>query len=210
MNDFDNFYNQAELAFGTEPTREIRQHVESTERRGRALDLGAGDGRNALYLARAGYEVTAVDLSCVGLAKLERFARREGLMSRIKTVCADARNAVYKESSYDLVVVVTLFDHLPRKDVGALLDRIVASIRAGGALFVKVHTVDDPGFNRNGEAASELSRMILHYFEPMELLQMVNGDLDVMSYNERSEQDTSHGAPHRHGFATMLARKADG
>ncbi len=210
MNEFDTFYDRAELSFGEEPTGEIRQFVESSERRGKALDLGAGDGRNALYLARAGYDVTAVDSSCVGLAKLEWFARQDGLTTSIQTICSDAREAVYTESTYDLIVAVTLFDHLPGKDIGGLFERVVDSLRAGGTLFVKVHTIADPGCRKNGEPASELSHMIRHYFEPEELLRLVDGDMDVVSYDERTERDASHGAPHMHGFATMLATKKGG
>ncbi len=210
MNEFDTFYDRAEFSFGAEPTREIREFVESTKQRGKALDIGAGDGRNALYLARAGYDVTAVDSSCVGLAKLEWFARRDELTSRIQMICADARNAAYEESTYDLVVAVTLFDHLPGKDIGGLFDRIVGSLRIGGTLFVKVHTVTDPGFKKNGQPASELSRMIRHYFEPKELLHLMNGNLDIVTYDECTERDASHGAPHMHGFATMLATKTGG
>ncbi len=210
MSEFDSFYDQVELSFGTEPTGEIRTYVDSIERRGKALDIGAGDGRNALYLAQAGYDVTAVDSSCVGLAKLEWFARREGLITNIETVCADVRDTVYEESTYDLIVAVTLFDHLPKKDIGGLFERIVRSLRVGGALFVKVHTVADPGCRKNGEPASELSRMIRHYFGPKELLHLVNGSLDVIDYDERSERDVNHGTPHTHGFATMLATKTGG
>lgn len=210
MNEFDTFYDRAELSFGEEPTGEIRQFVESTDRRGKALDLGAGDGRNALYLARSGYDVTAIDSSCVGLAKLEWFARRDGLTSHVQTICADVREAVYRASTYDLIVAVTLFDHLPGDDVDNLFGKMVGSLRVGGTLFVKVHTIADPGCRKNGEPASELSRMILHYFEPKELLHLVDGNLDVVSYDERTEQDASHGAPHMHGFATVLATKTGG
>jgi len=210
MNEFDTVYDTAELSFGAEPTQEIRELVESTNDRGRALDLGAGDGRNTLYLARSGYDVTAVDASCVGLTKLEWFARRDGLESKIQTMCGDVRNTVYGQSSYDLIIAVTLFDHLPGTDIGHLFDTIVGSLRVSGTLFVKVHTIADPGFRKNGEPASELSRMIRHYFGAEELLHLANGNLDVVSYDERTERDTSHGFPHMHGFAIMTAKKTAG
>lgn len=47
---------------------------------GFVLDLGAGDGRNALYLARKGFTVKAVDLSEAGIAKLNRLAKEAGLI----------------------------------------------------------------------------------------------------------------------------------
>ena len=52
------------------------------QRQGRALDLACGDGRNALYLARQGFTVDAIDIAFAGLARLRAAARAEGLVVR--------------------------------------------------------------------------------------------------------------------------------
>jgi len=69
---------------------------------GRALDVAAGNGRNAVLLARAGFEVDAIDISPTALAALREIAEREGLP--IRTVEADLEHAPLPAGCYDLAV----------------------------------------------------------------------------------------------------------
>lgn len=207
MDNFDSFYSSDAPSFGTAPSGELRDFIRDTGLTGNALDLGCGDGRNTLYLAASGFTVTAVDSSRVGLEKLNRLAADRGLAERIRTVVADARKFEYAPNSYDLVASVTLFDHLPSEDIPPLFKKVTASLKVGGILFVKAHTVDDPGHNGSSAPRSELSGMIRHYFDHNELLQMVTGPYYVVRYEEIQEEDTSHGPRHFHAFAKLLARK---
>lgn len=96
---------------------------------GRALDLGCGAGRNALYLAANGFEVDAVDLSPVAVAWAEDRAHEAG--ADIRFLCGDAfaLSATELSGPYDLVVDSGCFHHLPphrRVSYLALLDRVLA------------------------------------------------------------------------------------
>ena len=207
MNRFDSFYSGAKLAFGEKPSEYLTDLVNGSHITGTALDIGSGDGRNTLFLARAGFHVTAVDTSRVGLEKLDRIAGERNLTERIITRHADARELEYPPRSFDLIASVTLFDHLPAGDVPALFDRLAASLVDGGVLFVKAHTVDDPGHGRDRSDASELAGEIRHYFERNELLRLAGDRFYIIRYEETREHDTSHGRPHSHAFAKLLARK---
>ncbi|SDO77845.1 Methyltransferase domain-containing protein [Pedococcus dokdonensis] len=101
---------------------------------GRALDLGAGEGRHAVWLASLGWRVTAVDFSSVGLAKGEQESVRRGL--HVDWVVADARS--WHPASgvlYDLVLVSYL--HLPSN----VVSRTRSWLAPGGALVVVGHGV---------------------------------------------------------------------
>lgn len=101
---------------------------------GRALDLGAGEGRHAIWLAQKGWRVTAVDFSSVGLAKGEAEATRRGVA--VDWVVADARSWHPGEhAAYDLVLVAYL--HLS-EDV---LSRTTGWLAPGGALVVVGHAL---------------------------------------------------------------------
>ncbi|MGH8016139.1 MAG: class I SAM-dependent methyltransferase, partial [Candidatus Zixiibacteriota bacterium] len=154
---FDLVYGRSGMAFGNEPEPELAKFVRSSNRRGKAIDLGCGDGRHALFLAKMSYNVTGVDISKVAVNKLESLAAAGNLNSFLEIFHSDARDFNYPVNEYDLVVAVTLFDHLPKRDVVPLFEKVTGSIKPDGILFTKVHTIKDPGNTNGSDRASELS-----------------------------------------------------
>ncbi|MCF6735963.1 class I SAM-dependent methyltransferase [Blastococcus sp. KM273129] len=102
---------------------------------GTAVDLAAGEGRHALWLAGRGWAVTAVDFSDVGL---ERGRTRPGA-ERVSWVAADVLTWSAGEGSLDLVLVAYL--HLPQEEMTPLLARAVGWLRPGGRLLLLGHDV---------------------------------------------------------------------
>jgi SAM-dependent methyltransferase len=107
----------------------------------RALDLGCGTGRNALWLARTGWSVTGVDASRVGLDTAKERAAREGLT--LHTVLADLLDYVPEPASFDLVVVANIHLAPPQRDT--LFERAASAVAPGGHLFIVGHHVDALG-----------------------------------------------------------------
>ncbi len=118
---------------------------------GRALDVAAGLGRHALFLARCGWIVDAVDISFEGLKVLHRRAEEANL--RINLIQADLDQFVCRAASYDLVVQ-TFF--LKRR----LLPRLQRWVRPGGLLYIETHLLgqDAPGGGRYALRPGELGR----------------------------------------------------
>jgi len=104
---------------------------------GDAVDLAAGEGRHALWLAGLGWAVTAVDFSAVGL----RRGQAQPGAERVTWVTADVTTWMAPPASLDLVVVAYL--HLPEADTAALLARAVGWLRPGGRLLVLGHDVEN-------------------------------------------------------------------
>ena len=104
---------------------------------GNAVDLAAGEGRHALWLAARGWTVTAVDFSAVGLNR----GREAPGGDLVTWVTADVLDWTAPEASLDLVLVAYL--HLPEPDTTALLRRAVGWLRPGGRLLVLGHDADN-------------------------------------------------------------------
>jgi SAM-dependent methyltransferase len=102
---------------------------------GRALDLGAGEGRNSLWLARRGWKVTAVDLSAVALGRLAAAAAEEHLA--VRTVVTDMKKYLARGERFDLVVMANI--HPAPAERAALMEAAAAAVGPGGHLFLVGH-----------------------------------------------------------------------
>lgn len=101
---------------------------------GRALDLGAGEGRTALWLAQRGWDVTAVDFSDVALDRGRRRVEDSGAPGRADWVCADLTEYADPPGPFDLVLL--LFIHLPATHRRRLLRLAATALAPGGLVLV--------------------------------------------------------------------------
>ncbi|AWB88038.1 SAM-dependent methyltransferase [Mycetocola zhujimingii] len=110
---------------------------------GTALDLGSGEGGDALWLAARGWDVTAVDISATALAVGATRAANSGLADRISWVQADLATW-HPSTEFDLVTAAFLHSpvELPREDI---LRRATAAVAPGGRLLVVGHAAFPPG-----------------------------------------------------------------
>jgi 2-polyprenyl-3-methyl-5-hydroxy-6-metoxy-1,4-benzoquinol methylase len=100
---------------------------------GRALDIACGSGRNALFLAEKGFEITGVDISAVALALAEQRAQQKSLSILWRQ--ADLENYTIEAAAYDLIVNI---DYLQR----SLLPAITAALKLGGFVIFETYLID--------------------------------------------------------------------
>ncbi|MBM0234970.1 NAD(P)/FAD-dependent oxidoreductase [Micromonospora sp. STR1_7] len=108
---------------------------------GRALDVGSGEGADAVWLAERGWRVTAVDISATALARAAEHADAAGVGDRIEFAHADLRDKPPAESAYDLVSAQ--FMHLPPAQRRELFARLAAAVTPGGTLLIVGHHPSD-------------------------------------------------------------------
>ena len=133
--DWDRRYSATDLVWTAEPNRWLVAEAAGLPP-GRALDLGCGEGRNAVWLARQGWQVTAVDFSPVALAKGRRLAAGSGGPA-VDWVEADVRTYRPEPAAYDLVLLA--YVHLPEPDRGAVHRAAARAVAPGGVLLVVGH-----------------------------------------------------------------------
>ncbi len=108
---------------------------------GTALDVGCGEGADAVWLARQGWTVTGVDVSQVALDRAAAHAAEAGVADRTTWAQADLLSGAALPQGIDLVCAS--YVHVPPADLLAVYGRIAASVRPGGTLFVVGHHPDD-------------------------------------------------------------------
>nr|WP_244894201.1 class I SAM-dependent methyltransferase [Planobispora rosea] len=110
---------------------------------GRALDVGSGEGADAVWLAERGWRVTAADISATALERAAARAERAGaqVAGRIDWVHADLRAEPPAEGAYDLVS--SQFMHLPGEARRELFARLAAAVAPGGTLLIVGHHPSD-------------------------------------------------------------------
>ncbi|MDQ6804287.1 MAG: methyltransferase domain-containing protein [Actinomycetota bacterium] len=112
----------------------------------RALDLACGEGRNAVWLAERGWEVTGVDFADVGLAKAARLAQERDV--QVDWVGADLLEYVPEPGAFALVAVLYL--HVVEAERQAILARAAAALAPGGILLVVSHDSSNLTEGRGG------------------------------------------------------------
>lgn len=138
MTNYDEQYQIEKNLFGS-PYAEFETFVsQHALRGGKALDLGCGQGRDALMLAEYGYTVTGVDSSHVGVAQMIDMAKARGLA--VNGVVANLYDYQITET-FDAIVLDSIlhFAKADRRKELALLDRLVSHINENGFLFLFVH-----------------------------------------------------------------------
>ena len=134
--EWDQRYAGTELVWTAEPNLFVVEELQALPP-GRALDVGAGEGRNAVWLAGRGWQVTAVDFSAAGLDKGRRLAGARGLA--IDWVHADLRDYQPGEGSFQLVLIAYL--QLREAELDGVLRRAAAALAPAGVLLVVGHDV---------------------------------------------------------------------
>jgi thioredoxin reductase/SAM-dependent methyltransferase len=104
---------------------------------GRALDVGCGEGADALWLAERGWQVTGADISTTALDRAAAHVEGTEAAARIEWIHADLREKPPAEGAYDLVSAQ--FMHLPGDERRALYARLAAAVAPGGILLIVGH-----------------------------------------------------------------------
>ena len=139
-------YGDATYFYGIEPNDFLREKVHLLPARGRILTLAEGEGRNAIFLARQGFKVTAVDWSEVGLAKLSTWAKSEGLT--VETVCGDINKFDFGSQNWD--GIVSIWFHQPSGERKELYPKIERALTSGGVFLLESYTPKQLSFKTGG------------------------------------------------------------
>ncbi len=160
-------FKKRDYALGREPNPFLKRHIRLLPK-GKALDMAAGEGRNAVFLARHGCDVDAVDISEEGLKKARRLAREMGI--KIRTLLSDLDSYPIKTDRYD---VIADFYFLKR----SLIPRMKRGLKKGGMIIFETYTLDHRSLGASGPKQAK------YFLKPNELLRLFR-DFRILFYRE--------------------------
>ncbi len=132
--DWDRRYAERELVWSAGPNRFLVAETETLEP-GRALDLACGEGRNAIWLAERGWQVTGVDFSEVAVEKARRLAAARGVEARFEAV--DLLEWEPPAQSFELVLLFYL--QVEAAALRTVLGRAARAVAPGGTFLLVGH-----------------------------------------------------------------------
>lgn len=197
---WDERYRESNRIWSGNPNAALVREVEALKP-GRALDLGCGEGADAVWLARQGWQVTATDISRVALDRAAEHAAEAGGADRIDWQFHDL-GVSFPEGEYDLVSAQFLHSmgDLPREQI---LRRAAAAVAHGGVLLIVGHA-GFPSWEHN-HADVELPTTD----EVLASLELPEGEWDVLvsAEHERIQNDPDGNPTTRTDNALKVRRR---
>jgi SAM-dependent methyltransferase len=181
--------------YGTEPSAPGREAAARfTEAGARdVLELGAGQGRDSLFLARRGFRVTALDFTPSGVEAVARKAVSEGLDDVLRAAVHDCREPLsFPDASFDACYSHMLFCMaLTTPELEALSGEVRRVLRPGGLQMYTVRTTDDPDYGAGTSYGDDLygsGGFVVHFFD-RELVERLAAGFDLLEVRESEEGD---------------------
>ena len=196
---YDSLYESKDEAFGGEPLPSVVKLTEYLPE-GRVLDVGGGEGVNALYLAKNGYQVTVSDVSKVGIEKMLAKAEEEDL--QIVGRVGDGLEGITE--SFDAIVNTFVLHHLDAKEAEELIREIQLHTNPDGFNVIATFINEGGLFERNQKSNSGR-----YYPTPEDVTQLYEGwEVLLQSVKETTSLAKDKEGNHlRNMRVVLIARK---
>ncbi|NYF25828.1 bifunctional 2-polyprenyl-6-hydroxyphenol methylase/3-demethylubiquinol 3-O-methyltransferase UbiG [Sporosarcina sp. JAI121] len=161
-NSWNDRFSVKEYVYGKEPNGFL---VEAAQKlpKGKVLCIAEGEGRNSVYLASLGFDVTAWDYAPAGLEKTKQLADEKGVV--VKTELQDLADVMWVEEQWD--AIVHIFGHFPNNVMDRTLAGIKKALKPGGYYISELYTKEQihygTGGPRNEEMLCDPVKMLEHF-----------------------------------------------
>lgn len=212
---YDKAYRDCHHFFGVEPVPILKKYYMRLRRDGPVLDIGVGQGRNALFLARKGFSVDCIDPSAVAVDTVSAIANDEALP--IRAYRCGFETFIPETNSYSGILIFGLIQTLSWESVGLLVDRVEEWTTDGSLVFVTAFTTADPSYEQVSRSWRRAGRNCFTdgasefgtYLESGQILTLFD-QFQVLYHWEGIGPQHSHGhrPPHRHGSVRAVFERS--
>jgi 2-polyprenyl-3-methyl-5-hydroxy-6-metoxy-1,4-benzoquinol methylase len=189
MNQWNNRFAAEHYVYGTEPNVFLNEMQKRLKLSGEVLTIAEGEGRNAVFLAEQGMNVTAWDYAESGLAKIKKLADERGVA--VQTELVDLNGTTWGKDQWDEVVCI--FGHFPAELRRKTLQGVKGAVNPGGYFITEVYSRYQLPYNSGGP------KDLGFLYTPEEFLQTFNDWRIVhffMGEVERHEGEFHNGLSH--------------
>ncbi|MDV2883791.1 class I SAM-dependent methyltransferase [Alkalihalophilus pseudofirmus] len=176
MNSWHKRFQTEEYVYGMNPNVFIVEALAKVDLTGHILTIAEGEGRNAVYLAEKGLEVTSWDYALSGLEKTLKLAGTRSV--EVDTKLIDLNDALWESESWDGVVCV--FGHFPKPLRDKTLRGVKEAIKPGGYYISEVYSTDQLPYESGGPKDIELlysAEELLTTFSDWKIIHFFTGEV---------------------------------
>lgn len=167
---WDERYDRDMYIYGKEPAAFLKQKIDGLKK-GKALVLAMGEGRNAVYLAQNGFDVTGVDISDVAIEKTNRLAEERN--TTVNGVVADLTDYDMGKAQFDLITKFYYYEP-------SIFSQVIEALKPGGMFILEQFSIDHLKYR---ETSSFGPRNPDYLIKPNELLEHFNS-LRILYYED--------------------------
>ena len=187
--DWDHFYSKRNicppfLQNNTLPDKTITEFVKEHDIK-TAIEFGCGEGRNAIYLAKNGIDVLAIDTSYIAIENAEKLAN--GLKGNIEFVASDCFSFEYKNKTFDVAIDSGMFHHLAPHRRLQYRDLLKAVIKPNGYFVLLCFAADAGGADEVDDLQFYTQRNTGVAFSEQRIRNFFNADFEVIGIEKCSQ-----------------------
>jgi len=192
-------YSQKEFYWGIKPHKLVIESIKYLPPSTKVLDLGCGEGKNSFYLAKKGFDVSSIDISEVGIKKLQDFAKKEKL--KIKAEVCGANSFLDVCEEFDAIFCMNVLQFIDQKNIVSIINKINSKTKSKGLNVVA-------SFVAETEKQKQIVMSRGRYLFDEGELKKIYKDWKILFYEEKLGDWETHGElRHRHFKVKLIAQK---
>jgi len=194
----DTFKDDSTFLFGSSPNKTILEYENLFCKEWNILDVGCGDGKNALYLAKQGFEnIDAFDISENAIEKIDRLCKNTAY--KINTQVTSVQDFVF-EKQYDLILSFGVFHFVDKESWTKFIKMAQQNTRVGGIHIIQM-------FNDNIAPTPDIEAYAIGMAKDGEIKELYEG-WEILQFLSYSFEEEHPGVPlHKHASNKLVARK---
>lgn len=206
-------YKSNDILWGLKPNEVLTRYVKLLPENGKVLDIGIGEGRNALFFAKLGFEVEGIDLSQTAVQRCKELSKKFGV--QIKASVNNILSFDISSEKYDLIILSNVLNFFTPDEISKIINKVNTGLRKNGFIYISAFNIAEPGIEIIKKKYEQIDEntyfnhhkyMNLHYFTETEFKGLVSA-YEIISFSNSYSLDLSHGKPHYHNSFEILSRK---